>query len=122
MMVLPTTPPGIPPGRFSIGWTYRRKEDDVTAVLIQADDFSGAAEVGQCFATQGLGTRLLLAGAEARGTTDSDTADAGVADNDAPDVLVVDTHTRAVSPEAAEAAVSGVFGGAHAARARVLFK
>ena len=26
----------------------------MTAVLIQADDFSGAAEVGQCFATQGL--------------------------------------------------------------------
>lgn len=122
MMVLPTTPPGIPPGRFSIGWTYRRKEDDVTAVLIQADDFSGAAEVGQCFATQGLGTRLLLAGAEAGGSTDPGFTDPGFADADAPDVLVVDTHTRAVSPEAAEAAVSGVFGGAPAARARVLFK
>ena len=122
MMVLPTTPPGIPPGRLSIGWTYRRKEDDVTAVLIQADDFSGAAEVGQCFATQGLGTRLLLAGAEAGGATDPGFAGAGFADNDAPDVLVVDTHTRAVSPEAAEAAVSGVFGGAPAAHARVLFK
>lgn len=84
----------------------------MTAVLIQADDFSGAAEVGQCFATQGLRTRLLLAG----------TADSGVADNDAPDVLVVDTHTRALSPEAAEAAVSGVFDGAAAAGAQALFK
>ncbi|CAH0170517.1 hypothetical protein SRABI83_01177 [Arthrobacter sp. Bi83] len=84
----------------------------MTAVLIQADDFSGAAEVGQCFATQGLRTRLLLAG----------TADSGVADNDAPDVLVVDTHTRALSPEAAEAAVSGVFDGATAAGAQALFK
>ncbi|MBT2552137.1 4-hydroxythreonine-4-phosphate dehydrogenase PdxA [Arthrobacter sp. ISL-5] len=86
----------------------------MTAVLIQADDFSGAAEVGQCFATQGLGTRLLLAGTEAG-------IEAGGA-NDASDVLVVDTHTRAVAPEAAEAAVSGVFGGASAARAHVLFK
>ncbi len=32
----------------------------MAAVLIQADDFSGAAEVGQCFARQGLGTRILL--------------------------------------------------------------
>ena len=94
----------------------------MTAVLIQADDFSGAAEVGQCFATQGLGTRLLLAGTEAGGTTDPGAADSGFADNDAADVLVVDTHTRAVAPEAAETAVSGVFGGAPAARARVLFK
>jgi 4-hydroxythreonine-4-phosphate dehydrogenase len=107
----------------------------VTAVLIQADDFSGAAEVGQCFANQGLGTRLLLAGSEARteacvdavyagpaGTGAGGSTDSGVADNDAPDVLVVDTHTRALSPAAAEAAVSGVFGGAEAARAQVLFK
>ncbi|WP_104140269.1 4-hydroxythreonine-4-phosphate dehydrogenase PdxA [Arthrobacter sp. ZGTC131] len=86
----------------------------MTAVLIQADDFSGAAEVGQCFATQGLGTRLLLAGTEA-GTQ-------ALTDSDGPDVLVVDTHTRAVAPEAAEAAVSAVFGGTTAARAQVLFK
>ena len=32
----------------------------MAAVLIQADDFSGAAEVGQCFARLGLGTRVLL--------------------------------------------------------------
>src|SRR3954451_22059569 len=30
------------------------------AVLIQADDFSGAAEVAQCFAQYGFGTRILL--------------------------------------------------------------
>jgi 4-hydroxythreonine-4-phosphate dehydrogenase len=132
MMVLPTTLPGTHPGRFSIGWIYRRKEDDVTAVLIQADDFSGAAEVGQCFATQGLETRLLLAGTEAgieagveagpAATGADGSRDSGVADSDAPDVLVVDTHTRALSPEAAEAAVSRVFGGPVAARAQVLFK
>ena len=86
----------------------------MTAVLIQADDFSGAAEVGQCFAIQGLGTRLLLAGTEA-GTQ-------ALTDSDAPDVLVVDTHTRAVAPDAAQAAASGVFGGNAAARTQVLFK
>jgi uncharacterized protein YgbK (DUF1537 family) len=90
----------------------------VTAVLIQADDFSGAAEVGQCFATQGLGTRLLLAGTEAGSEAGSEAGGA----NGAPDVLVVDTHTRADTPEAAQAAVSGVFGGASADRAHVLFK
>lgn len=95
----------------------------MTAVLIQADDFSGAAEVGQCFATQGLGTRLLLAGTEAGiEASAAGVADSGFADNEAPDVLVVDTHTRAVAPEAAEAAVSGVFGGAAAEQAQVLFK
>lgn len=122
MMVLPTRRRGTHPDRFSIGQTYRRKEDDVTAVLIQADDFSGAAEVGQCFATQGLGTRLLLAGTEAGIEAGTETGVEAAGANDAPDVLVVDTHTRAVTPEAAEAAVSGVFGGASAARAHVLFK
>ncbi|MCU1541267.1 MAG: 4-hydroxythreonine-4-phosphate dehydrogenase, partial [Arthrobacter sp.] len=32
----------------------------MAAVLIQADDFSGAAEVAQCFAQHGFGTRILL--------------------------------------------------------------
>ena len=94
----------------------------MTAVLIQADDFSGAAEVGQCFATQGLETRLLLAGT-AGADNDAGAAGGGAgADSDAPDVLVVDTHTRAVAPAAAHAAVSGVFGGTAGPRAHVLFK
>lgn len=80
----------------------------MTAVLIQADDFSGAAEVGQCFATQGLDTRLLLS------------ADANT--DNAPDVVVVDTHSRAVAPEYAAAATAAVFGGPVAHGATVLFK
>ncbi|MFP3462731.1 4-hydroxythreonine-4-phosphate dehydrogenase PdxA [Arthrobacter globiformis] len=80
----------------------------MTAVLIQADDFSGAAEVGQCFAAQGLDTRLLLS------------ADANT--EGAPDVVVVDTHSRAVAPESAAAASAAVFDSAAAADAGVLFK
>ncbi|MFC9353438.1 4-hydroxythreonine-4-phosphate dehydrogenase PdxA [Arthrobacter sp. NPDC057013] len=80
----------------------------MTAVLIQADDFSGAAEVGQCFAAHGLDTRLLL-------SPDANTESAA-------DVLVVDTHSRAVAPEFAGAASAAVFGSAAAASAGVLFK
>lgn len=80
----------------------------MTAVLIQADDFSGAAEVGQCFAAQGLDTRLLL-------SPDANT-------ENAPDVVVVDTHSRAVAPESAAAASAAVFGSAAAGSAGVLFK
>ena len=90
---------------------HRRREDDVAAVLIQADDFSGAAEVGQCFATQGLDTRLLLSAPEA-----------GTGTGRHPDVLVVDTHSRAMVPEAAAAASAAVFGSPAAGRAGVLFK
>jgi 4-hydroxythreonine-4-phosphate dehydrogenase len=80
----------------------------VTAVLIQADDFSGAAEAGQCFTAQGLDTRLLL-------SPDADT-------ETAPDVVVIDTHSRATTPESAAAASAAVFGSAAAGRAGVLFK
>jgi 4-hydroxythreonine-4-phosphate dehydrogenase len=93
----------------------------VAAVLIQADDFSGAAEVGQCFAAQGLDTRILLspadAGTVAAGTNTEDT-DTG----SRPDVLVVDTHSRAVAPDTAAAASAAVFSSAAADGARVLFK
>jgi 4-hydroxythreonine-4-phosphate dehydrogenase len=82
----------------------------VAAVLIQADDFSGAAEVGQCFASQGLDTRLLLSAPEAEAVTGG----AGV--------VVVDTHSRAMAPEAASAASAAVFGGPAADGADVLFK
>jgi 4-hydroxythreonine-4-phosphate dehydrogenase len=95
---------------------HRRREDDVTAVLIQADDFSGAAEVGQCFAAQGLDTRLLLS-APAAGTV-ADGTDAG----SRPDVVVVDTHSRAVARAAAAAAAAAVFGSTAADGAGVLFK
>src|SRR6476620_3126139 len=88
--------------------TTQRREDDVTAVLIQADDFSGAAEVGQCFAAQGLETRLLL-------SPDPNAANA-------PGVVVVDTPSRAAAPESAAAASAAVFGSAAAGSAGVLFK
>ena len=97
----------------------------MTAVLIQADDFSGAAEVGHCFAAQGLDTRLLLS-APAADSAAAGTAAAGAGTGaDAgsrPDVLVVDTHSRAVAPESAAAAAAAVFGSPAANGAGVLFK
>ena len=92
----------------------------MTAVLIQADDFSGAAEVGQCFAARGLDTRLLLSAPAA----DTTAAGAGTAAHAGhrPDVVVVDTHSRAVAPESAAAAAAAVFGSPAANGAGVLFK
>ncbi|MFF2319128.1 4-hydroxythreonine-4-phosphate dehydrogenase PdxA [Arthrobacter sp. NPDC058097] len=80
----------------------------MAAVLVQADDFSGAAEAGQCFAAHGLDTRLLL-------SPDATT-------ENVPDVVVVDTHSRAVAPASAAAASAAVFGSAAAGGASVLFK
>src|SRR6476469_9177168 len=77
----------------------------MATVLIQADDFSGAAEVGECFARQGFDTRILLEPSSATS-----------------DVIVVDTHSRSSSAEAAAAAVARVFAGPAAAGAAVLFK
>ncbi|MET1156136.1 4-hydroxythreonine-4-phosphate dehydrogenase PdxA [Arthrobacter sp.] len=77
----------------------------MATVLVQADDFSGAAEVGECFARQGFDTRIQL---EASSATS--------------DVIVVDTHSRASSAEGAAAAVARVFVGQDAADAAVLFK
>ena len=86
----------------------------MAAVLIQADDFSGAAEVGQCFVAQGLDTRLLLSAPEA-GTE-------GTGPGSWPHVVVADTHSRAVAPEAAAATTAAVFGCPAAEDAGVLFK
>lgn len=77
----------------------------MATVLIQADDFSGAAEVGECFARQGFDTRILLEPSSATS-----------------DVVVVDTHSRSSSTEEAAAAVARVFGSREAARTPVLFK
>lgn len=82
----------------------------MAAVLVQADDFSGAAEVAQCFAQYGFATRILLepsAGNSASGESD---------------VVVVDTHTRQSSPEEAAAAVAAAFASRAVAGTRVLFK
>ncbi|AXJ10203.1 4-hydroxythreonine-4-phosphate dehydrogenase PdxA [Arthrobacter sp. PM3] len=77
----------------------------MATVLIQADDFSGAAEVGECFARQGFDARILLEASS--GTSE---------------VIVVDTHSRAAAAEVAAAAVARVFSGPAAAGASVLFK
>lgn len=92
----------------------------MTGVFIQADDFSGAAEVGHCFAAHGLGVRLLLSGAPAAGQPErhQGVSPAG----GTQDVTVVDTHTRAVAPEVAATALSATFVSPGAARARILFK
>lgn len=91
----------------------------MAAVLIQADDFSGAAEVGQCFARLGLGTRVLLDPVLADHfiSPPGDRTPSG-----APEVMVVDTHSRASFPEEAADAVARVFAGKDAVRAPVLFK
>ncbi|WP_104173851.1 4-hydroxythreonine-4-phosphate dehydrogenase PdxA [Arthrobacter sp. Y81] len=98
----------------------------MTAVLIQADDFSGAAEVGQCFARQGLATRVLLgSGTPAQaGATPPAIAPAQLPGQAAQPaaVVVVDTHSRNLSGGAAAAAVAEVFGGTAASSAGVLFK
>ncbi|HKU10644.1 MAG TPA: 4-hydroxythreonine-4-phosphate dehydrogenase PdxA [Sinomonas sp.] len=68
-------------------------------VLVQADDFSGAAEVGQQFAARGFSTRITLTTAEAPLPR---SACGGC------EVAVVDTHTRGLSAPAASAAVKTV--------------
>ncbi|HKU35810.1 MAG TPA: four-carbon acid sugar kinase family protein, partial [Paenarthrobacter sp.] len=68
-------------------------------LVIQADDFSGAAEVGQAFAAQGFTTDIVLGGPSkaARGSMNS------------PDVLVLDTHTRGEAPTDATTIVTQAF-------------
>ncbi|MDP9884281.1 4-hydroxythreonine-4-phosphate dehydrogenase [Sinomonas atrocyanea] len=65
-------------------------------VLVQADDFSGAAEVGQQFTAHGFTARIALTTA---GTHLRDPS-SGTAE-----VVILDTHTRSASPTAARAAV-----------------
>ncbi|BCW69916.1 4-hydroxythreonine-4-phosphate dehydrogenase PdxA [Arthrobacter sp. NicSoilB8] len=77
----------------------------MATVLVQADDFSGAAEAGECFARQGFDTRIQLEPSSATS-----------------DVVIVDTHSRASSSEDAAGAVARVFEGQEAAQTPVLFK
>ena len=72
----------------------------MTAVLIQADDFSGAAEVAQCFAQYGFNTQILL-----EPSSEQPRVSAG------SEVTVVDTHSRSSSPVDAAAAVARAFAG-----------
>ncbi|ACL39094.1 4-hydroxythreonine-4-phosphate dehydrogenase [Pseudarthrobacter chlorophenolicus A6] len=90
----------------------------MASVFVQADDFSGAAEVGSCFVQHGLRTRLTL-GAQSPGTT----YDAGASFAESPaGALVTDTHSRGLDPAAAAVLVKDAFSSAAASGAEVLFK
>ena len=84
----------------------------MASVFVQADDFSGAAEVGYCFVEHGLSAQVLL------GTHDGDASFAG----HVTDVVVADTHSRGLPESAAEALVKEAFSGAAASAAQVGFK
>ncbi|SDL76168.1 4-hydroxythreonine-4-phosphate dehydrogenase PdxA [Arthrobacter sp. ok362] len=85
----------------------------MAVVLIQADDFSGAAEVAQCFAQYGFSTQILL--------------EPSSQGSEVTEVAVVDTHSRSSSPADAAAAVARTFAcpdvaGTGLAGTEVLFK
>jgi 4-hydroxythreonine-4-phosphate dehydrogenase len=84
----------------------------VASVFVQADDFSGAAEVGFCFVQQGFSAQVSL------GTHDGDASFADLL----TDVVVVDTHSRAVPGSTAEALVRDAFSHPAASGAQVAFK
>ncbi|WP_083510547.1 4-hydroxythreonine-4-phosphate dehydrogenase PdxA [Pseudarthrobacter sulfonivorans] len=81
-------------------------------VFVQADDFSGAAEVGYCFVEHGLSTQVLL------GTPDGGASSPG----NVTDVVVVDTHSRGLPEAAAEALATEAFSSSAASEAQVSFK
>ncbi|MFF1254631.1 4-hydroxythreonine-4-phosphate dehydrogenase PdxA [Pseudarthrobacter sp. NPDC058329] len=84
----------------------------MASVFVQADDFSGAAEVGYCFVQHGLSAQVLL------GTHDAGTSFAGPVTN----VVVADTHSRGLLESAAEVLAKDAFSGPEASGAQVAFK
>ncbi|WP_461189393.1 4-hydroxythreonine-4-phosphate dehydrogenase PdxA [Arthrobacter sp. Z4-13] len=84
----------------------------MASVYVQADDFSGAAEVGCCFVGHGLSVQVLL------GTHDGDAALPGTV----TDVVVADTHSRGLPESAAEALAKEAFSARAASAAQVAFK
>ncbi|MCU1434923.1 MAG: 4-hydroxythreonine-4-phosphate dehydrogenase [Pseudarthrobacter sp.] len=90
-------------------------------VFVQADDFSGAAEVGYCFVEHGLSASVLV-GADSPGTHDGGASSPGHVTDVAADVVVIDTHSRGLPEAAAEAQVTKAFSGPAAGGAQVLFK
>ncbi|MDQ0851283.1 4-hydroxythreonine-4-phosphate dehydrogenase [Arthrobacter sp. B3I9] len=84
----------------------------MASVFVQADDFSGAAEVGCCFVQHGLSAQVLL------GTHDGASSSPGPV----ADVVVADTHSRGLADSVAEALVVEAFSGPAAAGAQVSFK
>ncbi|MBP1137300.1 4-hydroxythreonine-4-phosphate dehydrogenase [Arthrobacter sp. PvP023] len=90
----------------------------MASVYVQADDFSGAAEVGYCFVEHGLSAQVLLGSAVLPGTHDGGAPSAG----HVTDVVVTDTHSRGLPEAAAEALVAGAFSSPSASGADVAFK
>lgn len=89
----------------------------MASVYVQADDFSGAAEVGCCFVQHGLSAQVLL------GSAGSGFGDSGAGFGPSGfDVVVMDTHSRGLAPLDAEALTKEAFSGPAAAGAQVLFK
>ncbi|MEV8082227.1 4-hydroxythreonine-4-phosphate dehydrogenase PdxA [Pseudarthrobacter oxydans] len=90
----------------------------MASVFVQADDFSGAAEVGSCFVQHGLSAQVLLGTSTVPEAHDAGTSFA----EPAADVVVTDTHSRGLAEPAAEALVKEAFTGPDADTAQVLFK
>jgi 4-hydroxythreonine-4-phosphate dehydrogenase len=99
---------------------YPTERSSVASVFVQADDFSGAAEVGYCFVHHGLTAQVLLTPGPAHTgqTHDDGTSFAGIV----ADAMVADTHSRGLSAADAEAVVKDAFSGPEASAAQVLFK
>jgi 4-hydroxythreonine-4-phosphate dehydrogenase len=94
------------------------ERSNVASVFVQADDFSGAAEVGCCFVGHGLSAQVVLGTGTGSGTHDGGTSSGG----SVTDVVVTDTHSRGLPAAAAEALVKDAFSGPEASGAQVLFK
>ncbi|MCQ6269181.1 4-hydroxythreonine-4-phosphate dehydrogenase PdxA [Pseudarthrobacter sp. R1] len=90
----------------------------MASVFVQADDFSGAAEVGYCFVQHGLSAQVLLGTGSASTTHDGEASFI----RPATDVVVADTHSRGLAEAAAEALAKAAFSGPDAAGAQVMFK
>lgn len=94
------------------------ERSNVASVFVQADDFSGAAEVGSCFVQHGLSAQVLLGAHTVPVTHDGGTS----FPEPVTDVVVTDTHSRGLAESAAEALVKEAFAGPEAAGAQVMFK
>ncbi|KQR80060.1 4-hydroxythreonine-4-phosphate dehydrogenase [Arthrobacter sp. Leaf337] len=90
----------------------------MASVYVQADDFSGAAEVGYCFVQHGLSAQVLLGTGTNQATYDGDASSAG----HVTDVVVTDTHSRGLAEAAAEVLMAEAFSGPSASGAHVFFK
>ena len=67
----------IPPLQRAHSPHHSTERSNVASVFVQADDFSGAAEVGYCFVQHGLSAQVLLGTGTAPGTHDGGASSAG---------------------------------------------